>query len=174
MAAQGQASLMTGMGGHHSASMKRDEWLTPPYILEALGPFDLDPCAPVKRPWPMAAKHFTIRDDGLKQVWHGRVWLNPPYGAKTETWLSRLRDHGDGIALIFARTETEAFFTQAWRADALLFLRGRLNFHFGNGTRSPRNAGAPSVLLAYGWRNAEALRTANLVGCLVTGQRIRP
>ena len=27
--------------------MKNDEWLTPPHVLQALGPFDLDPCAPV-------------------------------------------------------------------------------------------------------------------------------
>ena len=33
----------------------KDEWLTPPNILRALGAFDLDPCAPEKRPWEMAA-----------------------------------------------------------------------------------------------------------------------
>lgn len=31
----------------------KEEWLTPPYILEALGGFDLDPCAPEFRPWDM-------------------------------------------------------------------------------------------------------------------------
>lgn len=30
--------------------MKSDIWLTPPHILDALGPFDLDPCAPDPRP----------------------------------------------------------------------------------------------------------------------------
>lgn len=39
------------MGGHQSAAMLKDEWLTPPHILRALGPFDLDTCAPVNRPW---------------------------------------------------------------------------------------------------------------------------
>lgn len=39
-----------GMGGHQSAKMKNDEWLTPKYIIDALGPFDLDPCAPIQRP----------------------------------------------------------------------------------------------------------------------------
>jgi len=28
----------------------KDEWLTPPYIIKALGEFDLDPCAPINRP----------------------------------------------------------------------------------------------------------------------------
>ena len=30
------------------------EWLTPPYVLDALGEFDLDPCSPVVRPWDTA------------------------------------------------------------------------------------------------------------------------
>ena len=51
-----------------------------PEIVSALGPFDLDPCSPVNRPWPTAAQHFTVRDDGLAQAWHGRVWCNPPFG----------------------------------------------------------------------------------------------
>lgn len=64
-----------GLSGHQSARMKNDEWLTPPEIVSALGPFDLDPCSPVERPWPTAAQHFTVRDDGLAQAWHGRVLL---------------------------------------------------------------------------------------------------
>lgn len=53
-----------GLSGHQSARMKNDEWLTPPEIVSALGPFDLDPCSPVERPWPTAAQHFTVRDEG--------------------------------------------------------------------------------------------------------------
>ncbi len=51
-----------GIGSHQSAKMKKDEWLTPPSILELLGDFDLDPCAPINRPWSMAKNHFTIKD----------------------------------------------------------------------------------------------------------------
>lgn len=50
-----------------------DEWLTPPEILRALGPFDLDPAAPIVRPWDMAARHYTKIDDGMSQPWEGRV-----------------------------------------------------------------------------------------------------
>ena len=49
-----------------------DEWLTPQNILSALGPFDLDPCAPINRPWDMAARHYTVADDGLSKPWAGR------------------------------------------------------------------------------------------------------
>ena len=100
----------SGMGSHQSPSMIKDEWLTPPGIIEALGPFDLDPYAPVSRPWNTARHHYTAIENGMAQPWAGRVWLNPPYGKHTGVWLERLAVHGDGVALIYARTETEMFF----------------------------------------------------------------
>ena len=135
---------------------QKEEWLTPKFILDALAPFDLDPCAPVNRPWPMAAKHFTIEDNGLIRSWKGFVWCNPPYGRETKKWFRRLREHGNGIALTFARTETKMFFENVWNgADAILFLKGRLNFCDTTGT-----AGAPSVLMAYGFEAVERLMQA--------------
>lgn len=148
--------------------MKRDEWLTPPHVTEALGVFDLDPCSPVNRPWPTAAKHYTIHDNGLSQPWEGRIWMNPPYGAMTGVWLDRLAQHGNGIALVFARTETAMFFDSVWeRATALFFIKGRLSFHFTDGTRAASAAGAPSVLIAYGNYNAKALMECGLPGAYV-------
>ena len=154
-----------GMGSHHSAAMGKDEWLTPPGIIQFLGPFDLDPCAPIVRPWDTAAKHYTIQDDGLVQPWEGRVWCNPPYGPKLGQWLHKLADHGNGIALIFARTETETFFSEVWgRADAVLFIRGRLTFHHVSGEPAKENGGAPSVLVAYGEENAKRLESVSAWG----------
>ena len=149
-----------------------DVWLTPPVILSALGPFDLDPCAaPEPRPWPTAREHYTAADDGLRLPWHGRCWVNPPY-SNAEVWLTRLADHGCGTALIFARTETRAFFEQVWlRASGLLFLRGRLTFHRPDGRIGSGNSGAPSVLVAYGESDALALARAPLVGRFVWGHR---
>ncbi len=156
------------MGGHQSARMKNDEWLTPPSILERLGYFDLDPCAPVNRPWDTAKRHYDIRDNGLRQHWAGRVWLNPPYGLEAAAWLERLASHGNGIALIFARTETKMFFDSVWkRATAVLFFEGRLFFHYVDGSRAKANAGAPSCLVAYGVENAECLCASRLPGKLV-------
>lgn len=34
-----------------------DEWYTPREIIEALGEFDLDPCAPMHPLWPTAKNH---------------------------------------------------------------------------------------------------------------------
>jgi len=152
-------------------SRQNDEWLTPPRIVTVLGPFDLDPCAPVKRPWATAGRHYTIQDNGLNKPWFGRVWMNPPYGRETGTWLQKLQKHGNGIALIFARTETRMFFNNIWSdADGILFLRGRLAFFHVDGTEGG-HAGAPSCLVAFGRNNVDALRRSNLDGVLVTGWR---
>jgi hypothetical protein len=143
---------------HQRGPMLKDEWLTPPAIIKALGRFDLDPCAPVCRPWDTAERHYTVHDNGLNKPWQGRVWLNPPYGTETGKWLERLGDHGDGIALIFARTETRMFFDHVWsRANAVFFFEGRLHFHHVDGSKAKANAGAPSCLVAYGPSNSASI-----------------
>lgn len=144
-------------------------WLTPPEIIAALGAFDLDPCAaPEPRPWATAERMISPPFDGLAIEWQGRVWLNPPYGQHTAAWLTKLAEHGNGIALVFARTETRMFAESVWpKADALLFLSGRPHFHRPDGTRAKGNSGGPLVLVAYGSNNAEALRNSGLAGSIV-------
>jgi hypothetical protein len=149
----------------------KDEWLTPPAVIKSLGDFDLDPCSPVIRPWDTAKAHFDINSDGLKMPWFGRVWLNPPYGDQTFDWMKKLADHGNGIALIFARTETKGFHAQIWgRADAVFFLKGRLKFFHVTGEQGG-SANAPSVLVAYGNDNVEALKKCGLQGRFVDLRR---
>jgi hypothetical protein len=82
--------------------------------------------------------------------------------------MRRMVEHGRGTALIFARTETEMFFEAVWRAaTAALFLEGRLYFHRPDGKRAGANAGAPSVLVAYGAEDAERLRSSGIRGAFV-------
>jgi hypothetical protein len=160
------------MGGHQSAAMISDTWLTPPEIIKALGDFDLDPCCPPVMPWPTAGRMLNIRDNGLATDWNGRVWLNPPYGAETVKWMRKLAAHGNGTALIFARTETAMFFETVWRgATAVLFLEGRIHFHLPDGTRAKANAGAPSCLVAYGQGDALLLQTCGIDGHFI---RLKP
>lgn len=158
-----------GMAMRERVSDGKDEWLTPPEIIEALGEFDLDPCSPIKRPWPTARQHFTIEDNGLAQPWGGgRVWLNPPYGTETERWMKRMAEHGHGIALIFARTETVTWQEYIWPfASAVLFLRGRLAFCHVDGHRAQTSAGAPSALISYGESDREVLRCTKIAGFFI-------
>ena len=151
-----------GIGGHHRAYRgKQDEWITPKYIIDALGPFDLDPCAAVNQPWPTAENHLTKEANGLLNTWlprSTRIWLNPPYGPETGKWLEKLASHGNGIALCFARTETRFFQEQVFqKADAILFLAGRLTFYTIEGRKAPHNSGGPSCLVAYGQENVSEL-----------------
>lgn len=154
-----------GMGGHQSPRAGTTTWLTPPHILGALGPFDLDPCAAPG--WTTADRHIILPECGLTAEWSGRVWVNPPYGAEAWRWLDKLAQHGRGTALIFARTETAGFVEQVWgKASAVLFLHGRLHFHHADGTRASANSGAPSCLVAYGQADAAILRQASVPGTM--------
>lgn len=159
------------VSSHEVTASSTDEWLTPPALIDALGAFDLDPCSPgARRPWDTAAKHYSLEDDGLRQEWHGRVWLNPPY-ASAARWMARLADHNQGTALIFARTETRMWFDHIWpRASGLLFLKGRLRFCYVNGKEAGA-AGAPSVLVAYGDADADVLASASRPGHFVDLRR---
>jgi hypothetical protein len=145
---------------HDRVDTGKDEWLTPPSIIEALGPFDLDPCSPISRPWPTAARHLTVYDDGLKTPWGGvdvRVWLNPPYGNFTPLWMKKIAEHGNGCALIYCRTETKSFFPWVWKyATAIFFFSHRIRFFHVNGKEGD-TAGAPSCIVAYGDANANKL-----------------
>lgn len=162
------------LSAHQSANMKNDEWLTPPEILNALGAFDLDPCSPINRPWPTASAHYTVEDDGLSKPWHGRVWCNPPFGREAVKWLRRMAEHGNGIALIPARTETAMFYECVWGVcDAVLFIKGRPHFHFVDGRRADFNSGAPICLVAYGAANRDALIASGL-GFVAVGHPNQP
>jgi hypothetical protein len=156
------------LSGHQSARAKSTTWLTPPEWVRLLGPFDLDPCCPPNMPWQTATTMLTEVDDGFAAPWRGRVWLNPPFGRAAAVWLGKLRDHGDGIALIPARTETAMFYESVWgRADAVCFVKGRPHFHYPDGRRAPFNSGAPIALVAYGQVAASRLRQSGL-GVIVT------
>lgn len=160
-----------GMSGHESPVNQTSVWLTPRHILQALGPFDLDPCAcDPPRPWPTANEHLVAADNGLAHPWHGRVWLNPPYGAPAiiGPWMRRMAAHNKGTAIIFARTETALFHECVWEAaSAVLFLKGRLHFHRPDG-RQEGPAGAPSCLVAYGRQDALWLELCGLAGAFVS------
>lgn len=146
-----------------------DKWFTPPEIIDQLGPFDLDPCTSIYRPWETGTKHFCKEyENGLLKNWFGAVWLNPPYGKETGKWLRKLKLHGHGIALIFARTDTNMFFNQVWQsANAVYFLRVRLFFYNQQGEKAKHNCGAPSCLVFYGHETIFRLEKFKIPGKLL-------
>jgi hypothetical protein len=155
---------------HEPGNGGSPEWYTPEWLFHALGlEFDLDPCAPRPpwAPWIPAARRISLPDDGLAQAWEGRVWLNPPYARETGRWVSRLSEHGDGIALVFTRLDTPWAQRAVALATAVCFLRGRVDFVMGPGASVKSSdgrsrSGAPSMLLAFGEECAGALARAGL------------
>ncbi len=112
----------------------------------------------------------------MARDWSGLVWLNPPYGPDAAKWLRRLREHNNGFALLFARTETRMFFEWVWPyATSILFIRGRIRFCRPSGEPAA-HGGAPSVLIAYGPRADARLRTGKVAGyyARLTGQIADP
>lgn len=156
------------MGSHQSSNPKHQDWYTPRWLIDRLGSFDLDVCTSNYRPWSTAIHNFCVEDiDGLDQIWYGRVWCNPPYN-NWAPWIEKLADYGNGLGLIFARTDTRDFHRVVFgRAKSLFFLEGRLRFHLMDGSPGRGNGGAPSVLIAFDDTNTEVLRNAGLSGKLV-------
>lgn len=157
------------LGSHQRCVGKSQTHFTPKWILDALGPFGLDPCAGDPRPWDCAVENWT--EGGLDRQWPRglRIWLNPPFNRyEVYTWVNRLATmHGNGTALLHARTETD-WFEPIWKAaSAILFLADRIKFCDASGKPQRANSGAPVILAAFGERDAAILRDANIRGFYV-------
>lgn len=86
-------------------------WLTPPHIINALGPFDLDPCCPPTMPWRTATRMVHWPEDGLQVDWTGkRVWCNPPYGHDAVPFLRKMAENKIGGGGYFAIFRPYGFF----------------------------------------------------------------
>jgi hypothetical protein len=151
---------------HEPPGGGKPDWYTPKWIFDGLGcEFNLDPCHPAKRlPWVPVSRTISLPWDGLAATWEGRVWLNPPYGKETPLWLKKMSEHGDGIALVFSRTDTQWFHDAITNTSGILFLKDRVRF-IDSATMEPGGSpGCGSVLISWGGPCAEILRTAKLKG----------
>lgn len=156
------------LGSHQTTVGKSQVHLTPKWIIDACGPFDLDPCAATVRPWDCARVNVTIEQDGFSAPWGQRVWLNPPFDRyQVGRWIKALAEHGNGTCLVHARTEA-AWFEPIWaKADLILFMADRIKFVRPDGTEQAANSGAPPVLAAFGVRCTNQLRQSGIAGSYV-------
>ena len=150
-----------------------DEWYTPAYIFEALAvEFDLDVACPPEGPRHVPAGAY-FSEDALSREWFGMVWMNPPFGGRNGLvpWLDRFFAHGNGIALTPDRTSAPWWQHANRRADATLFIAGKVKFERPDGSIG-KSPGTGTTLFAAGERAVNALMLAEMNGLGAVMRRI--
>ena len=152
-----------------------DEWYTPRYIFDALGvEFDLDVAAPRLGPRYVPAPEWLCdTTDGLTAPWRGMVWMNPPFGGRNGLvpWLDRFLWHGNGIALTPDRTSAPWWQDANRRADATLFVNGKVKFERPDGSIG-KSPGTGTTLFAAGDMALSALMRAEANGLGVVMRKV--
>ena len=117
------------LGSHQKSVGQSQDHITPKWIIDRTGPYDLDPCASVTQPWLCARINWT--SGGLEREWPRELftYLNPPFDRyQVGEWMARLAEHNNGIALLHARTEAAWFEPFAMSPSAILFMADRIKF----------------------------------------------
>lgn len=124
------------------------EWYTPGRYLEAvrevLGEIDLDPASnAVANKWVQAKTFYTAADDGLSRDWHGRVFMNPPYGktsdgdSAAEMFCAKALAEYDTGTIESAIILVNSLHSQAWQAQLydqpICLVDHRIQFISGDG-----------------------------------------
>lgn len=148
-------------------SRASDEFYSPANVLElvqrVMGMIDLDP-AYHPRSLVKARRTYTKADDGLKQRWRGRVYLNPPYSQMGD-WIRKLIKEFEAgnvtqaIALLPARTDA-AWFRLLDRFPRC-FIHGRIRY-----SNSQTSAPFPCVVIFLGRNNRRFAREFRKVGTI--------
>lgn len=124
-----------------------DDFYTNPVIIDAarnaMGGIDLDPASHAFANTVVSASRFySIRDNGLAQLWSGKVWLNPPF-SQWQLWVPKIVGEWksgriEAMCLLCAtRTLTAQYFGPIHdNASAMCILHGRIPF-WGDRASSP-------------------------------------
>lgn len=127
-------------------SSTTDMWETPKDLFDKLDEefeFQTDVCA-IKQN-AKCKRFYTPEQNGLKQIWTGVCWCNPPYGRGIEKWMEKAyKSNATVVCLVPARTDTRWFHEFVLGKAEIRFIRGRLKF--GN---SKNSAPFPSMLVIY-------------------------
>lgn len=120
------------------------EYYTDPTIVNAarlvMGGIDLDPfsCRIANEKFVQADQYFTKEDDGLKMSWFGKVWMNHPFGRKTnKPCIQKLWHQYHSGTIKQACCITFAATSEAWFRPLLYFpqcfLSPRTNYYNAQG-----------------------------------------
>ena len=138
--------------------MSNDNLQTPKYIIDALGSFDLDPCAGAFTDIGIKNISDQLGGCGLSEKWEGCVYVNPPFSQK-EKWIQKMIDHGNGILLLPERGSAPWFGPLAKSCGCYFVMGKKINFIGGS---SSNNVG--SVLFPFGNEAIEKIKNSGLPG----------
>lgn len=135
-------------------SSQSAEWYTPAiYVYAArdlMRGIDVDPASNAQaNKIVRAATYYTQKQNGLNKRWHGRVWLNPPYGSQLPLWTKRLiEQYQAGItteAVLLVNASTEAKWFQPLYDYPICFTDHRIKFYTTEGIHSQPTHGSAFV-----------------------------
>lgn len=146
-----EAERQTKGKPHVAKATGEDEWYTPKKIIRLvkrlMKEIDVDPASSKTANRIIGAKkYYTKEEDGLKQEWKGRVWMNPPYSQPLVTKFCNLfvekhisGEISEGCVLVNNATETRFYQNMMQHCRAICFVKGRIKFVDANG----ESTGAP-------------------------------
>jgi hypothetical protein len=173
---KGLLAYASAKSGEAQVSSDSNEYYTLAEHIEAarsvLGEIDLDPAShPAANEVVKAARFYTIDDDGLAQDWHGRLWLNPPWGKAGPDFVGKLvQSYQEGavsaaILLVNAHATDTKWFQPLW--DYLLcFSCPRIHYWQPDGGGKSPNSG--SVFIYFGPERARFMEVFAQFGAVVT------
>lgn len=156
-------------------SSNKADWETPQDLFDNLDNifgFTLDAAA---NPINAKCKNFFTekKNNALKEEWHGRVWLNPPYGTEIKYWVEKARhesaqDYCELVCVLLpARTDTKYFHNDIMRASEVWLMKGRLKF-----VGAPTSAPFPSMIVIFDGEDREipSFITCSTTGIIIAGK----
>ena len=147
---------------------KNDNLKTPKYIIDAVSPIYLDPCAGENTNIGKFNFWDGRGENGLENKWYGFVYCNPPFSEK-ELWITKMIEHNNGILMLPERGSAPWFGPVAKAAGYYFVMGKKINFEGGS---SSNNVG--SVLFLFGSEAVSRIVNSGLPGHLNKVQRFNP
>jgi len=142
-------------------SSKSLRWGTPDDFfhdmeISLVGKFDIDTCATKET---TKCEKFFEEDEGLEKSWHGKCFMNPPYGREISKWVEKAHlesrnDDCEVVGLIPSRTDTKWWHEHVMKANVIYFVKGRLKFIDHENGKKSNSAPFPSAVVVW-WEDRD-------------------